>query len=367
MAGFVQRISDRVRHYGERASQTYEQLRRARPSVDHAARAVERYSESSGSQLAGAITYFAFLSLFPLIALAFAVVGYASAIYPEARAGLEQAIEAALPGFAADATVDEVAQARVGTGLIGVLGLLYAGLGAIASLRLALRTIWLKGSDDAPNFVVAKLLDLLVLVVLGLSLLASVALTSFAQAATGQVLVWAGLSGTALQTLSLRLLGLLITLAFTTLIFLVIFSRLSGTRRPWRMLWRGALLAAVGFEILKSLAALLVAGTLANPVYASFAVTVGLLVWINFVARYLMFAAAWTATWVPMPVLRPVVAGESGLAAAGDPDVSRERDAGSPPSHYGWPRRVGAGLIGAAAIAFAVWTRRRRRARQLTE
>ncbi|MDS1269828.1 YihY/virulence factor BrkB family protein [Lipingzhangella sp. LS1_29] len=357
-------MTDRFRHYGYLATESYWKLRRTRPSVDHVARAVDRYSQCRGSQLAAAVTYFAFLSLFPVLALAFALVGYATVVYPEARTALQQAIEGALPGFAADAAVDSVAEARTGAGLFGLLGLLYAGLGVISALREALRTIWLKGPDERPNVVVAKLLDLLVLGVLGLALLSSVALTSFAQAATHWLLTQAGLSGTAVQTLLLRLLGLGITIAFSTLIFLVVFQRLSGTRRPWRMLWRGALLAAVGFEMLKSLGALLVSGTMGNPVYASFAVTVGLLVWINIVARYLMFTAAWTATWLPMPTVHGPVephseTAEGSLAnSAGETGETEEGPAVQP--RRGWVRRAGAALIAAGAVSYAVWARRRR-------
>ena len=80
------------------------------------------------------------------------------------------------------------------------------------------------------------------------------------------------------------------------MIFLVLFTRLSGTCAPWRRIARGALFGAVGFEILKQVATLLIGRTTQNPVYASFAVLVGLMVWINIVSRFALFVAAWTAT-----------------------------------------------------------------------
>ena len=48
--------------------------------------------------------------------------------------------------------------------------------------------------------------------------------------------------------------------------------------------------------MLKQVGTLLVAHTTRNPVYASFAVLVGLMVWINIVSRFVLFTAAWTAT-----------------------------------------------------------------------
>ena len=44
-------------------------------STTHLWRAWSRYSEARGGLLAGGVTYFAFFSLFPVIALAFTVFG----------------------------------------------------------------------------------------------------------------------------------------------------------------------------------------------------------------------------------------------------------------------------------------------------
>jgi membrane protein len=77
------------------------------------------------------------------------------------------------------------------------------------------------------------------------------------------------------------------------------FVGMAGIRIPRRALRRGALVAAVGYEVLKIFATLLLGHTVRNPVYASFSFTVGLLVWINLVTRMTLFAAAWTATYTP--------------------------------------------------------------------
>ena len=60
----------------DRITQRVERLRKRRPVVDHA-RPHRRSTtaRSKGSQQAGAVTYFAFLSFFPILALAFSVVG----------------------------------------------------------------------------------------------------------------------------------------------------------------------------------------------------------------------------------------------------------------------------------------------------
>ncbi|WP_067968667.1 YihY/virulence factor BrkB family protein [Nocardiopsis trehalosi] len=379
MASLTGTARDRARHYGHLAMEAYWAARRRRPGFDHAVRAYERYADRRGDQLAAAVTYYAFLSFFPLVAIAFAAIGYLAAFEAAARAYLERAIAELLPGIAAGLPVEQIADARIGAGIIGVVGLVYSGLGAVAAMREALHQIWLKNVADGPNIVVAKLLDTLVMVVLGAAVLASVALTSVAQAATRWLLGWVGWADSLAAVAATRVLGAAIALAVSMLVFLVLFSRLSGTRRPWRLLWRGALLAAVGFEVLKALGALLISGTLGNPVYASFAVLVGLLVWINIVLRTVLFCAAWTATWLPVPppyqgtVPVPMPIGPS----AAEPvraAIRTDRGPGGPlpgrpaarrgprPTRADRLRRAAAPAAAAAAAGagIALWLRRRR-------
>lgn len=369
MAAALDRARDTGRHYRNLGMDTYWELRRRRPAVDHLVRAYERYADRNGNQLAGAVTYFAFLSFFPLLALAFAAVGYLAAVQVEVGDYLQQALDSVLPGLSGQLPIDEIAQARVGAGVIGVLGLLYAGLNAVSALREALHSIWLKNLKEGPNLLLRKLADLLVMLGLGTALLLAVAFTSVAQTATQWLLGLVGLDGSLLANLSLRALALAIAVGANMAIFVLAFALLSGSGRPTRMMWRGALLGAVGFEVLKAAAAVLLAGTLSNPVYASFAVLVGLLVWINLVMRLVMFSAAWTATWLPMP---PPYTGSLPLPEEYGMDWTRPdwaagvsaRVSASEAAERRRARRALAGmlsLLGAAGAAgTAAWALRRR-------
>jgi hypothetical protein len=62
------------------------ELRRRRPLIDHAVRTQEHYGEVKAGQQAGAVTYFGFLSFFPILALAFFVVGWVAKVYAGACA-----------------------------------------------------------------------------------------------------------------------------------------------------------------------------------------------------------------------------------------------------------------------------------------
>ncbi|MEV0751136.1 YihY/virulence factor BrkB family protein [Streptosporangium sp. NPDC050280] len=288
-------VLERIQSARERFGRAFGAARIRWRWLDHLARTFQRYQIQSGDRLAGAISYFAFLSFFPIIALAFAVFGYFLSVRPDAIVTLQTAINQYLPGLADKLPIQQIAASRTSAGIIGLLGLLYAGLGAIDALRGALREIFM--TTEAPlNFVLAKLRDLAALLLIGTTLVLSVLVGGFATQASGVVAGWLGLAGSPVATATIWLAGLTVSVLTDVVVFLVILRWLGRSRQPLRVLLRGALLGAVGFALLKQLAVLILSGTLNNPVYGVFAVVVGLLVWLNLSARVIMYAAAWTAT-----------------------------------------------------------------------
>ena len=303
------------------------QAARARwAGVDHAVRAYDRHSAVLGGQIAAAITYFGFLSFFPLLALAFSVVGYVSVVYPDARDDITAAVQSAFPSLigsgAGQIDIDDVADAKAGAGIIGLAGLLYAGLGWVDSLRDGLRIVF--GTlDDSPPLLRKKLLDLVVLVLLGLAVLGSIVVSSLATAATALVLGWVGLAGSLVATALLKVLAVMLALAFDTAVLAILLTRLTGATMSWRQVGTGAVLGAVGFEVLKLLGTFLIGRTTDNSAYAAVGVVVGLLVWINLVSRLFVYTAAWTATrpysLVPATFGQPGAGRETPLGRASDP------------------------------------------------
>jgi membrane protein len=266
------------------------------PWLDHLARAYGRYQDRRGDRLAAALTCYGFLSFFPLLALAYALLGYLLGVSDEARAYFVDAVGALLPGLEDRLQVEQIASSKTAVGLVGLAGLLVTGLGFVQMLREALRVIWGNPPQTGGNFFVTRLWDGGVLLFLGGTLITGMAVSTVATSATHMVLGWLGWHEVAGAGVALRLLSLAVAIFFDAVVFLVLFSRLSGTRAPWRTIYRGALFGALGFELLKQVAALLLGSVTRNPVYASFAVLVGLMIWINIVSRFLMFVAAWTAT-----------------------------------------------------------------------
>ncbi|MEV4181502.1 YihY/virulence factor BrkB family protein [Streptosporangium canum] len=280
------------------------------PWFDHLIRTVHRYQIQFGDRLAGAVTYFAFLSFFPIIALAFAVFGFFLSVRPDAIRTLQQAIDQYLPGLADQLPIQQIADSRASAGIIGLVGLLYAGLGAVDALRGALREISMT-TEPPLNFFLAKLRDLAALILVGITMISSVLVGGFATQASGIVSEWLGLSESMIGSGSIWLVGLAVSILADTVLFVIILRWMGRSRQPFRVVLRGALLGALAFGLLKQLAALILSRTLNNPIYGVFAVMVGLLIWINFSARVILYAAAWTetASLGPPPEPTPIPTG----------------------------------------------------------
>jgi membrane protein len=311
-----------------------------------------RNREVLGSQLAAAIAYYGFLSFFPLLALAFSVVGYVSGAFPDAQDTVTRAIEDAFPGLIGTGPnqieIQDIIDARLGAGIIGLVGLFYAGLGWLDALRAALRRVF--GMGDRPvGFVRSKSNDVVVMMGLGLALIASLVVTSLATAVTTQALGAVSLNDKVVAVVLLKVLSLAIALLADMVLFAILLSRISGANQPWRQVRSAALLGAVGFELLKVAGEFLVVRTTNNPVYATFGVIVGLLIWINLLSQLLMYTAAWAATAPPYPAVAlpaapppPVAAGSAPITEVAAVAVVRRR---------GWRLALLGGSIGAAVAA----------------
>lgn len=284
----------------DRITAKVDEVRERRPLVDHVVRMVQHYSAVKGSLQAGAVTYFAFLSFFPILAFAFAVIGFVAQVYADAQADLVQAIEEVLPGIVSveetegKIAISDLQAAAPGILTVGLVVMLYSGLGWISAMRDALLVMFERPADEHPNFAMGKLRDLIALILLGLILIVSVGVsgvvTSLAQPILDfleldegvEPVVWA--------------LGIALGLLANSVLFFAFFKLLGDPDDPSRSLWQGALLGAIGFEALKQLSTFLIASISEQPGFQVFGIALIVLVWINYFSRVVMFAASWAHT-----------------------------------------------------------------------
>jgi membrane protein len=284
----------------DRVTQRVERLRARWPIVDHAVRTVRHYSLMKGSLQAGAVTYFAFLSFFPILAFAFAVVGFVANVYPDAKVNLVHAIQDVLPGIVSvekrqgKIAISDLEAAAPGILTVGLLVMLYSGLGWISAMRDALLVVFERPPGEQPNFAVGKLRDLVALVLLGVILILSVAVSGVVTSLAAPILDFLELDA-GIQP-AVWVLGLALGLAANVLLFFAFFKLLGDSDDPSRSLWSGALLGAIGFEALKQLSRYLIAAISDQPGFQVFGIALIILVWINYFSRVVMYAAAWAHT-----------------------------------------------------------------------
>jgi membrane protein len=273
-------------------------IRERRPFIDHLVRMQEHYSSVKAGQQAGAVTYFAFLSFFPILALAFFVVGWIAKVYPQAKKDLTSALNGVMPGLVGNdpgqIQIKDIESAAATLGIISVLVLLYSGLGWLAAMRDALVVVFEVPAKEQPNFVFGKLRDLLALVLIGVILLVSVAVAGFVGGFANDLLDWLDL-GTDLGWL-VTLLSIVLGFGANMLLFFAMFVLLAQPHTPRRSLWSGAFLGAIAFEALKQVSTVLFKSTQGNPAFQAFGIALIVLVWINYFSRVVLYAAAFAHT-----------------------------------------------------------------------
>jgi membrane protein len=288
----------------QRVTDTVGRLRERYPLLDHAVRMVQHYGSVNGNAQAGAVTYFGFLSIFPILAIAFFVVGKVAVLYPAIQVDMVDQLKDLLPGVidhgsgGGGISLSDIENAASKVGIIGLLALLYAGLGWLSAMRQALEVMFAVPRRQHPSLVLGKLLELGTLAVVGLILLVSVALTGAVTGFSESILGWFGIDpGSTVPEVLLSIIGHALAIAASTVLLMAMFRlMLVETNTPRRALLGGAFLGAVGFELLKLVANLLLAHTRGQPAFQVFGVALILLIWINYFSRLVMYAAAWAYT-----------------------------------------------------------------------
>jgi membrane protein len=292
---------DASRGLKDRSSRRLHSLRDRSAFADHLIRTWQHYSNVQGNVLAAGVTYFGFLSFFPILAVGFAVVGYVTVVYPDARHNLTEALQQVFPGIVSNRpapgkiSLDQIANAKAPTGLIGLAVLLYTGLGWLSGLRAALQTMFDVPTEHKRGWVVGRIADLVMLVIIGIVMIVFVAVSGVVKGLASDIIEWVGLqSGPGTETL-LWSVDVVLSIAAGTLLFFAMFRLLPNPDLPSGALWWGALLAAVGFELLTTIVVTVLGGVGGTP-FAPLAVAVTLAIWINYFSRLVLLGAAWAWT-----------------------------------------------------------------------
>jgi membrane protein len=287
----------------QRGSRAWSGLQQRRPSIRHVVRAWKQLQDNDGNYYASALTYLSFLALFPLLLLVAAVTGFVLHAHPAARQSLLDHIATSVPGSLGttlESSVNTVIDARTGLGIVALIGVLLTGLSWVNSLRRAMdATLGLPPRKANP--ITGRLNDLMVLAGLGLGVLLSLGLTVVGSALTGHILGALNLGHVPGLHFVVTVVGLLLAAAGDVIVIWWMIARLPSVEIHPRLALRGALLAAVGVEALKLVGTYTIAHTAHSPTAGPFAGLLAVLIWIQLVARFLLFCVSWVATAMQAP------------------------------------------------------------------
>ncbi|MBM7413222.1 membrane protein [Clavibacter michiganensis] len=259
------------------------------------------YGAAGGPILAAGMSYQAVFAVFAALAVGFSVAGSVLADNPLLLDSLLTLIQGAVPGlFGPDGVIEDPQELLKSStisiaGIVGSIGLLVTALGWLASTRDSVRRIF-ELPPPTTFFLLLKVKDLGLALVFALAMLLSAALSVVSTGLLGFVfgLMQVG-EDSLLAVVVGRTVGLALVLALDTAVLAGAYRILSGVRIPRPQLLQGALLGGVAMGVLKVLGTALLGGASRNPLLASFAVIIGLLIWFNLICQVILICASWIA------------------------------------------------------------------------
>jgi membrane protein len=232
--------------------------------------------------MAAGISYYAFLSLFPLAVGLIAILGFllpSETIYQTIFNILRESIPASTEVL--ESNIRSVVELRGTLGVIGIVGLLFGDSAVLSAISLAINRAW----DLWPRPIyIRKPQELLMILALGLIIILVLGLSTFLS-------FLGSLNIPGIDTLQFILVRLVIFLLIAA-VFLLLYKFIPNTTVRWGDIWRGAILGSIMFQIalwgftffLQNFAAY-------NLIYGSLASLVVILIWI-YISSFILILCA---------------------------------------------------------------------------
>ena len=240
---------------------------------------LRKYLDDEGPRLAALMTYYWFLSLFPLLLLAVATVSETLRSRPELREKLLD--ELVVPALRPDVDAALAQMPSSGVPLVaGAIGLLYAGSGGVVAVYTAFNQIWLVPWRDRYGMG-RRYRGVYLMILLGFVGAMTVAGASIATDAAFHSDTLTGV------------VGAVVTAGAAFGILVSAHKLLVCRHLGLRQVWLGSALGAVLVSVLLTLATTLIPLWVANSglIYGSFATVVGVFTLLYFVSQVVVVSA----------------------------------------------------------------------------
>lgn len=248
-------------------------LRRRNVVIDLGVATLDGWRRHLSGRNTTVISFFGFLSIFPLLLVATTVLGFVL----QDNEDLQRRI---IDGALADIPVLGQQLADDPSSLSGSVWVLLVGLGtalwsatkAFVAVHMAQDDTWEVGVDDRAMMPVQRGRALLGILIIGASQIGG--------------LVVAGIVSAASLPLGGRILLVVASVAINFATIAAMYRYLTSASPTWRDVWPGAIGAAIVFTLLQQFGTLIVRqiSTNASATYGQFALVLGLVTWLGFLA-----------------------------------------------------------------------------------
>lgn len=245
----------------------------------------KKFGDDQAGNLVALLTYFAFLATFPLLLALSAILGLVLKGNPSLQASIQTSALAEFPIIGTQLS-SQIGLSSLGHSapafIIGTVGAILGGRGLGNALQNTLNTLWNVPKVVRPGFPSNYLRSFGLLGLLGVGSIVTTAAASLVGA--GQML---GLSGVPIKTLAFAL-----STAIGIGLFLAAFRIAAAKIVATRDLLLGAILSSIAWQILLSLAGIIISHNLkhAQAVAGFFGIVLGLLAWFGLQATVTVYA-----------------------------------------------------------------------------
>lgn len=264
------------------------------------------FQKDEVEQRGAALAFYSMFSIFPLLLLLLAIVGYVLRHWDEAvnvRREILHTLAVNLTPHLSQ-TIAQILdvmedKAEVATGF-GVLTLFLGAARVLQQLDSTFKKIWKVATPEQPFnllktillFLRDKFVSILLVLIVGLLLLVSLVLTGVTQSFLGWLAdlpIIGGVAG--------LLIGLLVSILFNALIFSMMFKFLAPVRVLWSDVRWGALLTASIWEAAKILLSVYISRNNYVSAYGTVGAALALMAWVYFSSQILFFGAEFTESY----------------------------------------------------------------------
>jgi YihY family inner membrane protein len=265
----------------ERAVRRVDRFQQAHRPFAFVFAVVKKFGDDAGSALAALLTYYGFLSLFPLLLIMVTILGMV--VSPETEQRIVHSTLAQFPIVGDQLTgPNGISALKAGTlpGLIfGLLGLAWGSLGVTQAAQRAMAEVWNVPGVIRPGFLPRLGRSALFLCVLLLDVAAVTVLAGYATLGTHPTLG--------------RIAAVLVATGTNILIYVLAFRVLTPKSIDTRCLIPGAMAGGIAWTLLQYLGTLFVAHQLHNTsaIYGYFSSVLGLIGFLFLAAQITLYAA----------------------------------------------------------------------------